>query len=185
MKFDLENKTVLVTGAAGGIGSSICKKFNDANCILICTTSKEEKLNELEKKYGNKNFYYCLDLINKTNYEKELDRIITNHKIDILINNAGITRDNLFLRMSEEQWEDVIKINLSSNYYLIKKILPSMIKNRSGSIIGISSVVALTGNPGQANYTASKAAMISMYKSLAQEVAQRNININVYVVRKL
>ena len=179
MKFDLENKTVLVTGAAGGIGSAICKKFNDANCILICTTSKEEKLNELKKKYGNKNFYYCLDLINKTNYEKELDRIITNHKIDILINNAGITRDNLFLRMSEEQWEDVIKINLSSNYYLIKKILPSMIKNRSGSIIGISSVVALTGNPGQANYTASKSAMISMYKSLAQEVAQRNININI------
>ena len=101
------------------------------------------------------------------------------HDIDILINNAAITDDNLFLRMKDDQWNEVIKVNLNSNFHIIKNLLPKMIKNRSGCIIGISSVVALTGNPGQANYTASKSAMISMYKSIALEVAQRNIRFNI------
>tara|TARA_B110000438_G_C15610318_1_gene561913 strand:- start:290 stop:853 length:564 start_codon:yes stop_codon:yes gene_type:complete len=101
-----------------------------------------------------------------------------NPDIDILINNAGITKDNLLLRMKADQWNDVINVNLNSNFYIIKAIIPNMIKRKKGKIIGITSVVALTGNPGQTNYTASKAGMISMYKSLALEVAQRNININ-------
>ena len=101
-----------------------------------------------------------------------------NNTIDILINNAGITSDNLLMRMSSKQWNDVINVNLNSNFYIIKAIIPNMIKRKKGKIIGITSVVALTGNPGQTNYTASKAGMISMYKSLALEVAQRNIRIN-------
>jgi len=102
------------------------------------------------------------------------------HKdIDVLINNAGITNDALLLRMKYSQWESIININLSSNFIIIKSILPSMIANRNGKIIGISSVVALTGNSGQSNYTASKGGMISMYKSIALEVARRNINVNI------
>ena len=112
-------------------------------------------------------------------YLTSIKQIAQEHRdIDILINNAGITNDNLFLRMKKEQWLDVINVNLNSNFYIIKEILPNMIKNKRGNIIGITSVVAITGNPGQANYTASKSAMISMYKSIALEVAQRNIKVN-------
>ena len=106
--------------------------------------------------------------------------ITQNHKdIDILINNAGSTKDNLFLRMKSDQWNEILNINLNSHFYIIKEILPLMIKNKRGNIIGISSIVALTGNPGQANYTASKSAMIGMYKSLALEVGQRNVRVNI------
>ena len=179
MSYNLKNKTILITGASGGIGSALCKNFFDSNCTLICTTSSNEKLLELKKKYGKNNFYYLLDLSDTNSVSEIIDNIAQKHKIDVLINNAGITKDNLLLRMTIEQWNEVINLNLNSNFYIIKRILPLMIKSRSGVIIGISSVVALTGNSGQANYTASKSAMISMYKSLAQEVAKRNIRLNI------
>tara|TARA_B100000745_G_C19921557_1_gene309800 strand:- start:31 stop:594 length:564 start_codon:yes stop_codon:yes gene_type:complete len=121
-----------------------------------------------------------MDLSNMNEVSENMKLITQNHKdIDILINNAGLTRDNLFLRMKNDQWNEILDINLNSNFYIIKEILPMMIKNKKGNIIGISSVVALTGNPGQANYAASKSAMIAMYKSLAQEVGQRNIRVNI------
>ena len=180
MKFNLENKKVLITGASGGIGTSILNKFIESKCKIICTSSNDENLKILESKYGNKSSYYLLDFYDKPKLLNSLKKISNEHNdIDILINNAAITKDNLFLRMNDEQWEDVIKINLNSNFYIIKSILPNMIKRKSGNIIGISSVVAFTGNPGQANYTASKSALISMYKSIALEVAKRNIRVNI------
>jgi len=180
MYYNLKNKKVLITGASGGIGQALCEKFIQYGCVLICTSTNNDKLEKLKNKFGENHFFYKLDLSDTSNVLEMMNLISKKHKdIDILINNAAITNDNLFLRMKDEQWTEVIKINLNSNFYIIKSILPLMIKNRSGSIIGISSVVALTGNPGQANYTASKSAIISMYKSLAHEVAQRNIRINI------
>ena len=180
MLHSLKNKKVLITGASGGIGRALCNKFVQNECVLICTSTNTEKLYKLKNELGSNNFYYKLDLSHIDQISENINLISEQHKdIDILINNAAITNDNLFLRMKDEQWNEVIKVNLDSNFYIIKGILPSMIKNRSGSIIGISSVVAFTGNSGQANYSASKSAMIAMYKSIALEVAKRNIKINV------
>ena len=179
MNIDLKNKKVLITGASGGIGTSLSEKFLEMGCRIIFTSSNLEKLNILKKKFGSSNFYYFLDLLDKKQVIESMLKITEENKdIDILISNAGATNDNIFLRMKEDQWLDVININLNSNFYIIKSILPNMIKNRRGKIIGISSIVAVTGNAGQANYAASKSGMIAMYKSLALEVAQRNININ-------
>ena len=180
MQYNLKNKKVLITGAAGGIGRALCSKFIENGCVLICTSTNNDKLDKLNNEFGNHHFYYKLDLSDINNISENFNLILKQHNdIDILINNAAITDDNLFLRMKDDQWNEVIKVNLNSNFHIIKNLLPKMIKNRSGCIIGISSVVALTGNPGQANYTASKSAMISMYKSIALEVAQRNIRFNI------
>lgn len=179
MNFDFKDKKILITGASGGIGQSLSKKFIELNSKIIFTSSNYDKLEELKKYHGKEHKYYVLDLMDTDNLNINLTKIASENKdIDVLINNAGITKDNLFLRMKSEQWNDVIHVNLNSNFYIIKSILPNMIKNKKGKIIGITSVVANTGNPGQANYCASKSGMISMYKSLALEVAQRNININ-------
>ena len=179
MKFNFENKKLLITGASGGIGSSISKKFISLGCKIIFTSSNSEKLNELKNTFGNSHSYYSLDLLNLDILNENLNQISKENKdIDILINNAGITKDNLILRMKTDQWNDVMNVNLNSNFHIIKSILPNMLKNKSGKIIGISSVVAFSGNPGQSNYTASKSGMTSMYKSIALEVAQRNINVN-------
>ena len=180
MKYNLKNKKILITGSSGGIGKSLCYKFIENECILICTTTTSDKIVNLQNEFGPNHFYYKLDLSNTSKIIDNIDMILDKHKnIDILINNAGLTRDNLLLRMNNDQWNDVINVNLNSNFYILKKILPSMIKNKNGCIIGVSSIVALTGNPGQVNYAASKSAMIAMYKSLALEVAQRNIRVNV------
>ena len=180
MQYDLKNRKIFITGSSGGIGKALCHKFIENGCILICTSSTLDKINILKNELGTNHFYYKLDLSNTDEIEENLRKISEEHKdIDVLINNAGLTKDNLFLRMNKNQWNEVINVNFNSNFYIIKQILPSMIKNRRGSIIGISSVVALTGNPGQANYSSSKSAMISMYKSLALEVAQRNIRVNI------
>ena len=179
MNFDLKNKKVLITGASGGIGSMLSQKFIDYECKVIFTSSNNEKLHDLKNNFGEKHSYYFLDLLETDSLISNVKKIADENKdIDILINNAGITKDNLILRMKNEQWYDVINVNLNSNFHIIKSILPNMVKNKNGKIIGITSVVASTGNPGQSNYTASKSGMISMYKSLALEVAQRNININ-------
>lgn len=179
MKIDLKNKKVLITGASGGIGQSLCKKFIELESKIIFTSSNKETLKNLKNKYGKNHHYYILNFLDQNSLINNL-KIISeeNNDVDILINNAGITKDNLFLRMKPEQWSDVINVNLSSSFYIIKALLPNMIKRRAGKIIGVTSVVAFTGNAGQVNYTASKSGLISMYKSLAIEVAQRNININ-------
>ena len=179
MDYNLENKKVLITGATGGIGSSLCKNFINSKCKIICTSSDLNKIDDLKNLYGREHSYYFLNLRDVSSINDSLKKITDeNNDIDIIINNAGVTIDNIFLRMKPEQWNDVININLNSNYYILKELLPNMIKRKNGCIIGIASVVAITGNPGQTNYTASKAAMISMYKSLAIEVAQRNIRVN-------
>mgnify|MGYP001408842660 CR=1 FL=1 len=171
---------VFITGASGGIGASICDKFMSNDYKLIITSSSNEKLENLKQKYGADNFYYKVDISNLNELEICLKKVSETHKdISVIINNAGITEDNLIFRMKPEQWNNVIKTNLDSNYYIIKFLLPNMLANRSGKIIGISSVVATSGNPGQSNYVASKSGMIGLYKSIAHEVAKRNINVNI------
>ena len=175
-----KNKKVLITGATGGIGQSICDKFFSEKFILILTSSSEEKIQILSKKYGKSNFYYKVDLSDKKDIEKFSINVSNDHKdISVIINNAGVTEDNLIFRMKNEQWNKVIQTNLNSNYQIIKSLLPNMLSKKYGKIIGISSIVGSTGNPGQANYVASKSGMIGLYKSIASEVAKRNINVNV------
>tara|TARA_B100001175_G_scaffold300718_1_gene293268 strand:+ start:94 stop:834 length:741 start_codon:yes stop_codon:yes gene_type:complete len=179
MQVNLENKKVFLTGASGGIGKALSEKFIINGAKLIFTSSNNNKLDELKNLYGDSHSYYLLDLSKKDDLMDKVKNITENNKdIEVLINNAGITKDNLLLRMNVEQWNEVIDTNLSASFYIIKNVLPNMVKNRKGKILGITSVVALTGNPGQSNYTASKGGMIAMYKSLAIEVAQRNINVN-------
>jgi len=171
---------VFITGSSGGIGGAITKKFNDAGYKLILISSSKEKLSTMKNTYGNLHSYYHLDLSDLSSIPSKMNEIANNHPdISIVINNAGLTSDSLLLRMKLEQWQEVINTNLSSNFVIIKSILPNMIKNKKGKIIGISSVVALSGNPGQSNYVSSKSGMIGFYKSIAHEVASRNININV------
>ncbi len=176
MNFD---KKVFITGASGGIGSAICDIYQKNEYNMILTSSSKEKLDVLKNKYGNENFYYNIDISDPVNLQKSIDEISNDHKnISIIVNNAGITEDNLIFRMKSEQWSKVIQTNLNSNYQIIKTLLPNMLSNRYGKIIGVSSIVASTGNPGQANYVASKAGMIGLYKSIALEVAKRNITVN-------
>ena len=171
---------VFITGASGGIGSSITKKFNEIGYNLILISSSKEKLSNMKNLYGQNHHYYHLNITDLKNLTLKMKEIIDEHPdISVLINNAGLTSDSLLLRMKLEQWQEVIDTNLSSNFVIIKSILPSMIKNKKGKIIGISSVVAISGNPGQSNYVSSKSGMIGFYKSLAHEVASRNINVNV------
>ena len=179
MNFEFKYKKILITGASGGIGKALSEVFIKANCQIIFTSSNKVKLENLRKDFGKNHLYYFLDLSNSDCLTENIQKISDENKdIEILINNAGTTKDNLILRMKKDQWDDVININLNSNFHIIKSIIPNMVKNKRGKIIGITSVVAFTGNPGQSNYTASKSGMIAMYKSLALEVAQRNININ-------
>tara|TARA_Y100001970_G_C13885832_1_gene676174 strand:+ start:23 stop:754 length:732 start_codon:yes stop_codon:yes gene_type:complete len=171
---------VLITGASGGIGSSICDKFIRHNFKLVLTSSSLDNLNKLKEKYGVNHSYFHLDLSNTDSLEENLNLIKNSHKdISVIVNNAGITEDGLILRMKSIQWNKVIDTNLTSNFVIIKKLLPNMISNKRGKIIGISSVVALSGNPGQSNYVASKSGMIGLYKSIAHEVASRNISVNI------
>ena len=174
------NLKVFITGSSGGIGSAITKKFHDLGFELILTSSSNEKLEKMKKIYGNMHSYYNLDLSDLENLSLKMNEIVKNHDdISIIINNAGFTSDSLLLRMKFNQWNDVLNTNLSSNFVIIKSLLPSLIKNKRGKIIGISSVVASSGNPGQANYVTSKSGMIGFYKSIAHEVASRNINVNI------
>ncbi len=173
-------KYVMITGASGGLGSAITDIYHKNNYKLILTASSDNKLSILKNKYGDDNYYFKLNLLNTEEMIKNLDSINQKFKnISVLVNNAGATSDSLMIRMKIEQWKDVMKTNLDSNFLIIKSLLPNMISNRKGKIIGISSVVASTGNPGQTNYVASKSGVIGLYKSIAHEVARRNINVNV------
>ena len=176
---DLSNKNIIVTGASGGIGNSIVKRLHDCGANILASGTKLEKLEELKSKYENiKVLKFDISATNQIeefieNASKELGG-----SLDCIINNAGITQDNLAIRMSLEEWKKVIDINLTSTFLLSKYSIKKMLKNKSGKIVNITSVVGHTGNLGQANYTASKAGIIAMSKSLALEYAKKNININ-------
>ncbi len=173
-------KKIFITGSTGGIGEATCKKFIENNFTLILTSSSSDKLSILKEKYGKKHYYYKLDLSDSFDLENQMKIIANEHKeISVIVNNAGITDDGLILRMKNHQWEKVIKTNLDSNFIILRSLLPNMISNKYGKIIGISSVVATSGNPGQSNYVASKSGIIGLYKSIAHEVAKRNINVNI------
>ena len=173
-------KKILITGASGGIGSFIVDKFLKNKYTIILTSSSDTTLTKLKQKYGDSHHYYVLDFKNPDENNIILKKISEEHRdLNVIVNNAGITDDSLLLRMKTDQWNDVIQANLSSNFSIIRALLPNMIKNKSGKIIGISSVVATSGNPGQSNYVAAKSGMIGFYKSVALEVASRNINVNI------
>ncbi len=173
------DKKIFVTGASGGIGLSICEKFEKEHYILVLTSSSKDKINFLKNKFGGSHFYYQVDISDANKLQKCIEQISIDHKnISVIVNNAGTTEDNLIFRMKSDQWHNVIQTNLNSNYQIIKTLLPNMLSRRYGKIIGISSIVAATGNAGQANYVASKSGMIGLYKSIALEVAKRNINVN-------
>ena len=175
-----KNKKVFITGASGGIGSAICDKFLEQDFCLVLTSSSAEKIEKLKKIYGSNHYYYQVNLSSSDNLQNCLEKISQDHKdITVIINNAGKTHDNLIFRMKSEQWSEVIQTNLNSNYQIIKSLLPNMLSNKYGKIIGISSIVGSTGNAGQANYVASKSGLVGLYKSIAIEVARRNINVNV------
>ena len=177
--FDLSNKCALITGASGGIGSSIARALYDQGAKLGISGTRIEVLEELAKELGNNAFVIPANLATEdgpAQLIKDADSILDG--VDILVNNAGLTRDQLAMRMSDEDWQTVMDVNVMSAFKLSKACLRSMMKKRWGRIIGISSIVGITGNPGQTNYSASKAAMIGMSKSLAQEVASRGITVN-------
>jgi len=176
---DLKNKNIIVTGASGGIGNSIIKKLYEAGANILASGTKIEKLNHLQKNFKNIKIL-SFNISQSTKIEEFIDNA-TNElggNLDCIINNAGITQDNLAIRMSLDEWQKVIDINLTSTFLMCKFAIKKMLKNKSGKIVNITSVVGHTGNLGQSNYTASKAGIIAMSKSLAIEYAKKNININ-------
>ena len=176
---DLKGKNVIVTGASGGIGNAIIEKLSIAEVNILASGTRIEKLNELKNKFKNiKTLKF--DVSQSAKIEEFVENA-TNElggNLDCIVNNAGITQDNLAIRMSLEEWQKVIDINLTSTFLISKFAIKKMLKNKSGKIINITSVVGHTGNLGQANYTASKAGIIAMSKSLAIVYAKKNININ-------
>ena len=176
---NLKNKKTIITGATGGIGNSIVENFFNHGAKILGTGTNDEKLHTLQKKFSGI-ILQKFDISKHDEIEKFVDNVCEQLGgcPDILINNAGITKDNLSLRMSLEEWKQVIDINLTSTFLLCKFFLKKMIKNKYGKIINITSVVGHTGNVGQANYAASKSGIIGMSKSLALEYAKKNININ-------
>jgi len=172
-------KNIIITGASGGIGNSIVERLNNSGANILATGTKTEKLDALKSKFKNvKTLKFDISQADKI--EEFIDDATTQlgGSLDCIINNAGITQDNLAIRMTLEEWQKVLDINLTSTFLLSKFAIKKMLKNKSGKIINITSVVGHTGNLGQANYTASKAGIIAMSKSLAIEYAKKNININ-------
>ena len=175
---DLENKNIIVTGASGGIGNSIVEKLNDCGANVLASGTRLEKLEELKSKF-NKIKILKFDISQSDKIEEFIDNAANElGGLDCIVNNAGITQDNLAIRMSIDEWKKVIDINLTSTFLMSKFAIKKMLKNKKGKIINITSVVGHTGNLGQANYTASKAGLVAMSKSLAIEYAKKNINVN-------
>ena len=176
---DLKDKNIIVTGASGGIGGSIIKKFYDYGSNILATGTRVEKLEELKSKFKNlKTLKFDISQTDKIESFIEEATSELGGNLDCIINNAGITKDNLAIRMSIEEWKKVLDINLTSTFLMSKFAIKKMLKNKSGKIINITSIVGHTGNLGQSNYTASKAGIIAMSKSLSVEYAKKNININ-------
>ncbi|MDD9740323.1 MULTISPECIES: 3-oxoacyl-[acyl-carrier-protein] reductase [Marinovum] len=177
--FDLSGKSALVTGASGGIGGAIAKALHGAGATVGLSGTREAPLQELAAELGERAHVLPCNLSDLEAVEalpKQAAEAMG--AVDILVNNAGITRDNLFMRMSDDEWNSVLSVNLTSSMKLCKGVMRGMMKARWGRIVNISSIVGATGNPGQANYAASKAGMIGMGKSLAYEVASRGITVN-------
>jgi 3-oxoacyl-[acyl-carrier protein] reductase len=176
---NLKNKNIIVTGASGGIGNSIIKKLNEAGANILASGTRIEKLEELKKNFkGIKILKFDISQSEKIEEFIENATSELGGSLDGLVNNAGITQDNLAIRMNLDEWQKVININLTSTFLMSKFAIKKMLKNKSGKIVNITSVVGHTGNPGQANYTASKAGIVAMSKSLAIEYAKKNINVN-------
>ena len=176
---DLKNLNIILTGATGVIGNSILDKLISAGSTVLATGTNDEKLKLIQEKYKNLNVLK-FDISDHKNIDKFVEDCssILSNKIDVLINNAGITHDNLSIKMKEEEWKRVIDINLTSTFLISKNVIRKMIKSKTGKIINITSVVGHSGNIGQANYAASKAGIIAMSKSLALEYGKKNITIN-------
>jgi len=176
---NLENKNIIVTGASGGIGNAIIKTLNEAGANILASGTRIEKLEELKDNF--KKIKILKFDISQSNKIEEFIENATSElggSLDGIVNNAGITQDNLAIRMSLDEWQKVININLTSTFLMSKFAIKKMLKNKSGKIVNITSVVGHNGNLGQANYTASKAGIVAMSKSLAIEYAKKNININ-------
>jgi 3-oxoacyl-[acyl-carrier protein] reductase len=177
--FDLTGKTAVVTGASGGIGGAVARSLHGQGATVTLSGTREAALNELASELGERVHVVTANLGDRGS----TDALIAGAEeamgqIDILVNNAGLTRDNLAMRMKDEDWDEVLAVNLTSAFRLSRAVMRGMMKRRWGRIIGITSVVGATGNPGQANYAASKAGMVGMTKSLAAEIANRGITVN-------
>ena len=175
---NFKGKKILITGATGGIGNALVKKFLSLDGTVLATGTNTEKLDSLKKEFPNINVLK-FDISDHSKIEEFIENVSSQLVgLDVLVNNAGITMDNLSLRMKNEEWKKVIDVNLSSTFYLCKYAIKKMLKNKYGRIVNITSIVGHTGNLGQANYSASKAGMVAMSKSLAIEYAKKNITIN-------
>ncbi len=175
---NFKDKKILITGATGGIGNALVKKFVYLEGNVLATGTKTEKLNDLKKEFPNINILK-FDISDHSKIEEFIENTSSQlGGLDVLVNNAGINMDNLSLRMKDEEWKKVIDVNLGATFFLCKYAIKKMLKNKYGRIVNITSIVGHTGNLGQANYAASKAAIIGMSKSLAIEYAKKNITIN-------
>jgi 3-oxoacyl-[acyl-carrier protein] reductase len=179
----LLDKVAIVTGGAQGIGKSIVEKLasEGANCVIVDVDfqTAQNTAKEVEEKYGVNTLVFNVDVVNYQQVQSCVDETVAKFgKVDILVNNAGITKDNLIIRMTEEEWDKVLDVNLKGCFNFIKAVSKYMIKQKSGRIINIASVVGLMGNPGQANYSASKGGLIALTKTVAKELACRNILVN-------
>ena len=178
--FQLSGKTALITGASGGIGSAIAKNLSQQGAHVVLHGTRVGRLEELASEIGSNVSVVTANLSDRDAVDGLVaEAAKATGAIDILVNNAGITRDNLFMRMKDEEWDEVLEVNLTSSMLLCRSAIRAMMKARWGRIISISSIVGVTGNPGQTNYAASKAGMIGFSKSLAAEVASRGITVNI------
>ena len=178
--FDLSGKCALVTGATGGIGGAIARALHAQGATVVLSGTRAERLETLAGELGERAFIAAANLSSRAEVDGLVAKAeeVAGASVDILVNNAGITRDMLFMRMKDEDWDAVLEVNLTSGFRLARAALKGMMKRRFGRIIGITSIVGTTGNPGQGNYAAAKAGMVGMSKSLAQEVASRGITVN-------
>jgi 3-oxoacyl-[acyl-carrier protein] reductase len=177
--FDLTGKTALVTGATGGIGAAVARALHAQGATVAISGTRAEVLDALAVELGSRVHVLTCDLADKDAVEKLVPSAEEKmEKLDILVANAGVTKDNLFVQLKDEDWDQVIAINLTATFRLTRAAVKTMMRRRFGRVIGISSIVGVTGNPGQGNYTASKAGMIGMMKSVAAEYAKRNVTAN-------